>query len=111
MDKSSDLFYFTKPTQSKHIADYQQDSIVSKTLIDKRNGTVTFFAFEENQGLTEHISSFDTIVIILDGEADIKINGKKHIVKEGEMIVMPASKPHSVKARVKFKMFLIMIKS
>lgn len=111
MDKSSDLFYYTKPTVSKHIADYQQNSIVSQTLIDKRSGTVTFFAFDEGQGLSEHISPFDAIAMILDGEADIKINGKKHSVKEGEMIVMPASKPHSIKARVRFKMMLIMVKA
>ena len=93
------------------MADYQKDSIVSRTLIDKNTGTVTFFAFDKGQGLSEHTAPFDALVYLLDGEAEIVISGTHHMVKTGEMILMPANKPHAVQAIQKFKMLLTMIKS
>jgi quercetin dioxygenase-like cupin family protein len=94
-----------------NLAAYQEDSVVSRTVIDKDTGTVTFFAFDEGQGLSEHTTPYDALVHILDGEAEIVISGKPFAVKKGEMVVMPAHEPHAVKAPKKFKMLLIMIKS
>jgi len=94
-----------------NLADYQKDSIVSRTLIDKNTGTVTFFAFDEGQGLCEHTAPFDALVYLLDGEAEISISGKPFSLKQGEMIIMPANEPHALKAVKQFKMILTMIKS
>ena len=88
--------------------EYQKGSVVSKTLIDKKTETVTIFAFEEGQGLTEHTAPFDAVVSILDGEAEVTISGKAHHLKAGEMITMPANKPHALQAIKKFKMMLVM---
>ena len=92
-------------------AEYQEGSIVSRTIIDKKAGTITFFAFDEEQGLSEHVAPYDALVSILDGEAQVVILGKTFHVKEGEMIILPANKPHALKAIKKFKMMLIMIKA
>jgi len=91
--------------------DYQEGSIVSKELIKKDKGTVTLFAFDKGQGLSEHTAPFDAFVYIIDGKAEITIDGKTHSVVEGETIIMPANKPHSLKAAERFKMFLVMIKA
>jgi quercetin dioxygenase-like cupin family protein len=93
------------------LVNYQEGSVVSRTLIDKTPGTVTLFAFGEGQGLSEHIAPFDAIVYLLDGEAEITIGGKTFHLREDEMIVMPANKPHALKAIKKFKMMLVMIRS
>lgn len=90
---------------------YQTDSVVSKTLINKPSGTVTLFAFDAEQGLSEHTAPFDAMVYILDGAAVITISGVPYTVKNGEMIIMPAHEPHALQAIEKFKMMLIMIKS
>jgi quercetin dioxygenase-like cupin family protein len=84
--------------------------VISKTLIDKKTETVTIFAFAEGQGLSEHIVPFDAAVSILEGEAEITISGKSFHLKAGEMIMMPANKPHALKAIKKFKMMLVMTK-
>jgi quercetin dioxygenase-like cupin family protein len=94
----------------KSLAAYRAGSIVSKTLIDRNTGTVTLFAFDEGQGLSEHTAPFDAMVCILDGEAEIRIAGKPHRVSEGEMIIMPAGKPHALRAVKRFKMMLVMIR-
>ncbi|HVP27056.1 MAG TPA: cupin domain-containing protein [Candidatus Bathyarchaeia archaeon] len=93
------------------LIDYQEASVVSRTLIDKKAGTVTLFAFDENQGLSEHTAPYDALVQITDGEADITISGKTHRVKEGEIIIMPANHPHALKAVKRFKMLLTMIRA
>lgn len=93
------------------LADYQEGSVVSRTIIDRKTGTVTFFAFDEGQGLSEHTAPYDALVYLLDGEADVVISGKAMRVKEGEMIVIPAKKPHALRAVKKFKMMLTMIRS
>lgn len=98
-------------TKLVDLADYQKGSIVSRTILDKKTGTVTFFAFDEKQGLSEHTAPYDALVQILDGEAEIVISGKPFHLKEGEMIIMPANQPHALKAVKKFKMILIMIRS
>jgi len=84
--------------------------VVSRTIIDRKAGTVTFFAFDEEQGLSEHAAPFDALIYILEGEADIVISGKKMRAREGEMLVIPAKKPHALKAVRRFKMMLTMIR-
>ena len=93
------------------LVDYQEGSVVSRTIIDKKIGTVTLFAFDEGQGLSEHTAPFDALVYLLDGEAEIVISGKSLRLKEGEMVIMPANQPHALKAVKKFKMILTMIRS
>jgi len=93
------------------LVDYQEGSVVSRTIIDKKAGTVTLFAFDKGQGLSEHTAPFDALVYIFDGEAEITISGKTLRLGEGEMVIMPADQPHALKAAKKFKMMLIMIKS
>jgi quercetin dioxygenase-like cupin family protein len=93
------------------IIDYQQDSVVSRTLIKKKTGNVTLFAFDKGQALSEHTAPFDAMAYILDGEAEITISGKAFHLKSGEMIIMPANEPHALKAVNKYKMLLIMVKS
>jgi len=95
----------------KELVEYQGNSVVSKTLIDKQAGTVTLFAFDKGQGLSEHTAPYDALVYIIDGVAEVTISGKAHQLAESEMIVMPANEPHALKATEKFKMMLVMIKS
>jgi quercetin dioxygenase-like cupin family protein len=90
---------------------YQAGSVVSKEIIHKDKGTVTLFAFDQGQGLSEHIAPFDALVYILDGEAQITISKKPLNVKAGEIIIMPANEPHALAAEKKFKMLLVMIRS
>ena len=92
------------------LVDYQEGSVVSRTIIDRKTGTVTLFAFDEGQGLSEHTAPFDALVYLLDGEAEIVIAGKALCLKEGEMVIMPANQPHALKAAKKFKMILTMIR-
>jgi len=94
----------------KDVIDYQTGSIVSKTIIDKPVGTVTVFAFDKGQALSEHSAPFDAMIQVVDGQAEIFISGKAHTVKENQMIIMPANDPHAVKAVESFKMVLTMIK-
>ena len=100
-----------EPSTLVDLLDYQEQSVVSRTLIEKPTGTVTLFAFDQGQGLSEHTAPFDALVHILDGEAEIALSGIPAIVKQGEMIIMPANEPHALKAIKRFKMMLIMIKS
>jgi len=93
------------------LLDYQEKAVVSRTLIEKETGTVTLFAFDRGQGLSEHTAPFDAMVCILDGKAEITISGNPNILKQGDMIIMPANEPHALKAVAKFKMMLIMIRS
>ena len=93
------------------LLDYQEGSVVSRTIIDKKTGTVTLFAFDEGQGLSEHTAPFDALVHLIDGEAEITISCKPLRIKKGEMLIMPAGDPHALKAVKKFKMVLIMIRS
>jgi len=93
------------------LADYQKGSIVSQTILDKKTGTVTFFAFDEGQGLSEHTAPFDALVYLLDGEAEVVISGKPLHLKGGEMVIMPANDPHALRAITRFKMILTMVRS
>ncbi len=89
---------------------YQEGSVVSREIIRKNTGTVTVFAFDKGEGLSEHTAPFDAIVHILDGQAQIYISGKPFKLKKGEAIIMPAHKPHALKAVKRFKMLLILIR-
>ena len=93
------------------LIDYQEGAVVSRTLVDKKVGTLTLFAFAQGQGLSEHTTPFDAFIYILDGKAEVIISGKAHRVGAGEMLIMPASEPHSLKALEKFKMMLVMIRA
>lgn len=90
---------------------YQEGSVVSREIIRKKSGTVTIFAFDAGQGLSEHTAPFDALVTILDGEGTVVVGGTPHNLISGEMIIMPAGKPHAISCEVKFKMMLVMIKS
>jgi len=99
--------------QVKNLSDlvkYQENAVVSSEIIKKDTGIITVFAFDKGQGLSEHTAPFDALVNIIDGQAEVTISGKLFTVKKGEMIIMPANKPHSLKAVEKFKMLLVMIK-
>jgi quercetin dioxygenase-like cupin family protein len=102
------------PAQVQRMADlvqYQDGSVVSRMIVKKDSGSVTVFAFDEGQGLSEHTTPYDALVELLDGEADITIAGRAHRLKQGDMILMPANQPHALKAVVRFKMVLTMLLS
>jgi quercetin dioxygenase-like cupin family protein len=94
----------------RDMVSYQEHSVISQEIIRKPAGTMTVFAFAQGEGLSEHTAPFDAVVYLLEGQAEIIIEGKAHQVKEGEMIIMPANKPHALKAASRFKMLLVMIK-
>ncbi len=91
--------------------DYADGGVVSKQVTKSPAGNVTLFSFDKGQGLSEHAAPFDALVQVLDGEAEIRIGGTPHIVKSGEIIIMPANIPHALQAIERFKMMLIMIKN
>ncbi len=100
-----------RPFNIEALLNYQDDAVVSREIARKDTGTVTLFAFDRGQGLSEHTAPFDAIVYIVDGTAEIMISGQSHRVAAGEMVIMPANKPHALKAVERFKMMLVMIKS
>ena len=95
----------------KESVEYAQGSIVSKIITKNNAGNITLFAFDEGQNLSEHTAPFDALVQIIDGSATIIIQGQSYLVNEGELIIMPANKPHAVESNGKFKMLLTMLKS
>ena len=111
MEKSKKVVEKAQIIKMTSLAEYQEGSIVSRTIIDRKAGTITFFAFDEGQGLSKHVAQYDALVSILDGEAQVAISEKTFHLREGEMIILPANKPHALKATKKFKMMLIMIKA
>ena len=94
-----------------NLVDYQKGTIVSKTLIDKKSGTVTIFAFDKNQSLSEHTAPFDALVIVIEGEVKITISGRPFKLKKDDLIIMPANEPHALFALTQIKMALVMIHS
>ena len=93
------------------LVQYQAGAVESRTLIDKKIGTLTLFAFDDGQGLSEHTAPYDAFVQIVDGAADITIAGTAHRVSAGQMIIMPANLPHALRAAGRFKMLLVMIRA
>ncbi|MDZ7740670.1 MAG: cupin domain-containing protein [Bacteroidota bacterium] len=90
--------------------EYAEGSIVSKNVLKNEAGNVSLFAFDKDEGLSEHTAPFDALVQVIDGKADVIINGKTHILESGDSIIMPASVPHALRAAERFKMILTMIK-
>ena len=99
-----------EPAQISTLIEYGEDAIVSRTLVENDAGTVTLFAFDEGQGLSEHTAPFDALVQIVDGESEIIIGGAPNKVKEGDLILMPANIPHALRATKRFKMILTMLR-
>lgn len=108
-EKTKDLI--SKVVVLSDLVEYQKGAVVSRTIIDKDVGTVTIFAFDKGQGLSEHSTPYDAMVYILDGEAEITISGKPNRVKNGEILIMPANEPHALTAIKSYKMILVMIRS
>ena len=93
------------------LVNYQEGAVVSRTLVNRTTGTVTLFAFDDGQGLSEHTAPFDALAYLLEGEAEITVSGKPLRTTAGEAVLMPANQPHSLKALTRFKMLLTMIRS
>ncbi len=102
---------FGRPAALEKLIEYAADSVVSKTLLDKPAGTLTLFAFDAGQRLSEHTAPFDAVVQVVDGQGVITIDNAEHTVETGQIIIMPANIPHAVTAQQKFKMLLTMIRS
>ncbi len=100
---------FEGPEDAAELISYQDGSVVSREIVKGAGGTITLFAFDVGQGLSEHTAPFDALVMLLDGEAQITISGKISLVKTGQMVLMPAGKPHALKAKQRFKMLLVML--
>ena len=109
-DEETTESFYGKVVELKALVAYQDGSIVSRTLVDADAGTITLFAFDRNQGLSEHVAPYDALVHVLDGEAEVILSNKPHRLKEGEALIIPANEPHALKAPTKFKMSLTMIK-
>ena len=93
------------------LVNYQEGAVVSRTVVKRTTGTVTLFAFDEGQGLSEHTAPFDAVAHLLEGEAIITVSGKPLRTTAGEAVLMPANQPHALKALTRFKMLLTMIRS
>lgn len=100
-----------QPVTIKKLIQYQPESVVSRELLKKPTGTVTIFAFDAGQGLSEHTAPFDALAQVIEGEAEITIAGQPHLVTAGQLILMPAGQPHAVKANTSFQMILTMIRN
>jgi quercetin dioxygenase-like cupin family protein len=100
-----------QPLKLNGLINYQDGSVVSREIISRKTGTVTLFAFDEGQGLSEHTAPFDAVIHAIDGEAEVGVARKTSHLKEGELIVIPAKIPHTLKAITRFKMLLVMIRS
>jgi quercetin dioxygenase-like cupin family protein len=111
MNLSEIEIYKGKALDVKTLVEYSANSIVSKTLIDTKAGTITLFSFDKGQGLSEHTAPYDAVVQIVDGEAEITIGGNPIHASEGNMVVMPANVPHALQATKRFKMLLTMIRA
>jgi len=106
----SDTSLLAKVADIAALVDYQSGAVVSRTIIERNSGTVTLFAFDQGQGLSEHTAPFDALVYIVDGAAVIIIDDQSHDLKSGEAIIMPANHIHALRADTRFKMMLVMIK-
>lgn len=110
MNANEDKALIGKALTLADLVDYQDGAVVSRTIIDKEKGTVTVFSFDAGQGLSEHTAPFDAMVCVLDGVAQVNISGEPHRVEAGQMIIMPADRPHSLHAPERFKMLLVMVR-
>jgi quercetin dioxygenase-like cupin family protein len=103
--------FIGKALETKELVTYHPGSVISRTLIDRKVGTITLFSFDAGQGLSEHTVPYDAFVQIVDGTAEVTIDGVAQNVAAGEFIIMPANIPHSLKAVEQFKMMLVMIRA
>jgi quercetin dioxygenase-like cupin family protein len=111
MAKPENNTFAAKASNLRGLIGYQEGAVVSRTLIDKETGTVTLFAFDAGQGLSEHTAPFDAMVLVLEGAVEVKISGKPIMLREDEVTIMPANQPHALAAKIRVRMLLIMIKS
>ena len=109
-DKNTGKIPGSQAIKLEKLVEYSPHSIVSREIVKNSSGSLTIFAFDEGQGLSEHTAPFDAVVQILDGEAELVIGGKKVVARTGETVLMPANIPHALVARERFKMQLIMIR-
>lgn len=100
-----------EPVNLKEHIEYSTSSVVSRTLKENKAGTITLFAFDAGQGLSEHSAPFDAVVQVIDGEGRFIIGGEEHDLKAGQLIIMPANVPHAVRAKQRFKMLLTMLRA
>jgi len=100
-----------KVLRLKDLVEYQDGTVASRMIVNRKVGSITLFSFDEDEGLSEHTAPFDAVVTILDGECEIRLSGVVHLLKEGETIIMPAHAPHALTALTPFKMILVMIKA
>lgn len=100
----------TEKMRPSDLLNYQQGAVVSKVLLKKKSGNITLFAFSKGEGLSEHTAPFDAFVHVIDGEAEVTVSGKPHMLNAGEAIIMPANEPHALKAVSDFRMLLVMLK-
>jgi quercetin dioxygenase-like cupin family protein len=99
------------PTKLADMIEYQNGSVVSRTVVDKKAGTVTLFAFDKDEGLSEHTAPYEALIYIAEGEVEVKVAAKSFILETGDMIMLPANKPHALRGIQKFKMLLVMVRS
>jgi quercetin dioxygenase-like cupin family protein len=111
LSKNSSNLLVAKASKLEDLVQFQEGSVVSRTLFDKKAGTLTLFAFDQNQGLSEHTAPYDALVYMVEGEVEITISGKPLTLKQGEITIMPANQPHAFAAKTRFKMLLTMIKA
>ncbi|MDD3248665.1 MAG: cupin domain-containing protein [Methanosarcina sp.] len=100
-----------KTLKVEDLIEYQEGAVVSREIIRKGTGTITVFAFDKGEGLSEHTAPFDAVVQVIDGKAEITISGNKNVLETGNMIIMPANEPHALHATERFKMILTMIRA
>lgn len=105
------IFQPAQPVNAASLVDYQPGSVVSREIVKKSTGKVMVFAFDAQEGLSEHTSPFDALVQVLEGEVEVTVSGQPHRLVSGELILMPAHQPHALKALSRFKMVLTMIRS
>lgn len=110
-DKSEVNRLIGQPLGVAALVDYQPGAVVSRAIVDKPVGTVTLFAFDQGEGLSEHIAPYDALVQVLEGEGEVAIAGRPHRVAAGQMIIMPAHQPHALRAISRLKMMLVMIRA
>jgi quercetin dioxygenase-like cupin family protein len=108
---NDDVSIYSQVRSMAGLVDYQPGAVVSRQVIAKPTGTVTLFAFDKGEGLSEHTAPFDALVQVLEGEAEITISKRPLHVKAGEAVIMPANEPHGLKALDRFKMLLVMVRS
>jgi quercetin dioxygenase-like cupin family protein len=91
--------------------EYQQGSVVSRTIIDKKAGTVTLFAFDKDEGLSEHTAPYEALVYVVEGEVEVKVAASSFVLEAGDMVILPANRPHTLRGIQRFKMLLVMVRS